>query len=464
LTSQTHTTSHSAFERFLRLFADVRSREGSTACILIGNIFLILAAYYLIKPVREGWLAISVLQGFTSLEVKAYSAFGQSVLLFLVLPIYAGLATRWTRRQLITRVGLFFGAILLLFWITQPGFIFTSVPYLGLAFYLFVGVFSVTLVAQFWSFASDLYGPERGKRLFPLVAIGASAGAVFGSWIGESFVKSNLVDPFDLILFAIAPLAAAILFANWSDKRGTYGQPSQGTTDRWSEPAAPEGEGSFNLIRRYRYLSATAAMTLIFSWVVASGDNILFGYVQQTLQDELTASGASAEARTALLRTATTAFYGNLYFWINLIGLMLQAFIVSRILRYAGFGWLMLATPLVSLAAYASMLVTPLLSIIKVMKIAENSSNYSVNNTARHILWLPTTKEMLYQAKPTIDTLFVRLGDGLAALTVLFGTRIFELSIINFVTINLVLIVMWLAIAGFLVREHKKWNTNGPST
>ncbi len=444
------------------MFADVAPREATTACILIGNIFLILAAYYLIKPVREGWLAVSVLKGFTSLEVKAYSAFGQSLLLFLIMPIYASLASRWTRRQLIVRVGAFFGVLLVGFWITQPELIFTQIPYAGLVFYLFVGVFSVTLVAQFWSFASDLYGPEKGKRLFPLVAIGASAGAVVGSWFGEKLLAAQWLDAFDLILCALLPLTAAIGLATWSDKRGTVGEPGERTTERWQEPAAPSGDGPYGLIARYRFLTATAAMTLIFSWVVASGDNILFGFVQQMLQEEF-ASETNEQTLKQLINTATTAFYGNLYFWINLIGLLLQAFVVSRILKYAGFGWLILTTPLVSLAAYASMLFAPLLGLIKVMKIVENSSNCSVNNTARHILWLPTSKEMLYQAKPTIDTLFVRLGDGMAALTVLIGTRVISLNILNFVLINLVLVIAWLGIALYLRKEHQRWTTHGPS-
>ena len=138
------------------------------------------------------------------MEVKAYSAFGQSMLLMLVLPIYARLATKWTRRQLITRIGLGFGAMMVVFWGAQPGLLFEHVAYAGLLFYLYVGIFSVTLVAQFWSFASDLYGPERGKRLFPLVALGASSGAVAGSWIGESVLATG-VDAYDLLLIALAP-------------------------------------------------------------------------------------------------------------------------------------------------------------------------------------------------------------------------------------------------------------------
>jgi AAA family ATP:ADP antiporter len=428
-----------------------------TSLLLVMNIFLILMAYYFIKPVREGWLSVSLFQGFTKLEVKAYSAFGQSMLLLVVVPIYAAVSARWTRRELLRRTGLLFGGALILFWLVQPGLLMAQVPFAGISFYLFVGIFSVTMVAQFWSFAADVYGQDRGRRLFPLVAVGASAGAATGSWIGERLLGLEWLDAFDLLLLALLPLGAAVALALWTDRRGSYGEPSTFTRERWDEPAAPVNEGAFQLIMRHRYLAGTALMMVLLSWVVASGDNILFGVVQATLEEQFEAAAGDPAEYARLLKNATTAFYGDLYFWINLLGLLLQALVVSRMLRYGGLGLLLLATPVISLGAYLSMAIAPVLGIIKVMKVLENSSNYSVNNTARHLLWLPTTKEMLYQAKTAIDTLFVRLGDGLAALTVLVGTRVWSLGILQFIVVNIVLIVLWIGVAFFLMEENRRW-------
>jgi len=453
----------SGLERILRLFANVKAREGVTSLMLVLNIFLILMAYYFIKPVREGWLSISMFRGFSQLEVKAYSAFGQSMLLLLVLPIYAKLATIWTRRELIVRTGMVFGACLLIFWLVQPGRIWAQVPYAGIVFYMFVGIFSVTLVAQFWSFAADVYGVDRGRRLFPLVAVGASAGGAVGAWMGERLIRLEQVQAFDLTLLALIPLGAALAIAAWIDRRGTYGSPSEWTTTRWNEPAAPHNGGAFRLIANHPYLVGTAGMVLVFNWVVASGDNILFGLVQQSIRNDLDPLSLPPEEFTRMLNAATTAFYGDLYFWVNICGLLLQAFVVSRILQFGGFMALMLTTPLISLGAYVSMAIAPVIGIIKAMKVAENSSNYSVNNTARHMLWLPATKEMLYQAKTTIDTLFYRIGDGLAALTVLVGTRVIPLELVHFLEINIVLIVIWLGIAVFLVYENRRLRALAPA-
>jgi AAA family ATP:ADP antiporter len=453
----------SPLERFLRLFANVQPREGVTSVIMVLNIFLILMAYYFIKPVREGWLSVSVFQGLSQLEVKAYSAFGQSLLLLAILPIYARLASMWTRRQLLMRVGGAFGVALVAFWLLQPGLIWANLPWVGLLFYMYVGVFSVTLVAQFWSFATDLYGAERGRRLFPLVAVGASAGGALGAWSGEQLLASGGVQAFDLILIALLPLAVALLLAAWSDRRGTYGSPSEWTTTRWHQPAAPKHVGAYQLILQHRYLTGTALLVMLSQLIVTSGDNILFGLVQESVQTSLDAAGIEGADRSRAVNAATTAFYGDLYFWINILSLLMQAFFVSRLLRYGGFMALMLATPVISFVAYVSMAVAPVLAIIKTMKVVENSSVYSVNNTARHMLWLPVTKEMLYQAKTAVDTLFFRLGDGLAALTVLIGTRVIRLDMKGFLLINLGLVVLWIALSVYLVHENRRWRRQAVS-
>jgi AAA family ATP:ADP antiporter len=117
----------------------------------------------------------------------------------------------------------------------------------------------------------------------------------------------------------------------------------------------------------------------------------------------------------------------------------------------------LLVTPIVSLIAYFSMALSPLVSVLKTMKIAENATNYSLNNTARHMLWLPTSKTMLYKAKPAVDTLFVRIGDGLAAVTVLLGTHVFHLQTVQYFQLNVVIVCVWVLLAFYLMRENRRW-------
>jgi len=447
----------SPFEKSLRIFSDIRSGEGATGLLLLANIFLVLAAYYLIKPVREGWLSVTAVSGLSKMEIKAYSSFGQSLVLLVAIPLYALLAGRLPRRTLITVTTLFSITNLIIFWQLTPEICGHKIPYVGIVYYLWVGIFGVAMVAQFWSFAADLYSDERGRRLFPLIAIGASAGASVGAWLTEQLLIRKIVASFELLLVAIIPLLAALILTWLVDRRETAAKTLNAGGASLSPSQAPAGIGAYRAIFSSRYLLIIAILTLLNNWVNTNGENILYSVVQKTLeQNFLAAGGGDAVSMARFIKEGTTEFYGNLFFWVNLSGLLLQAFAVSRLIKYGGLAGVLLLTPFISLLSYLTMAVFPVLAVIRVMKIAENSSDYSINNTGRNALWLPVPTEVLYKTKAAIDTLFARLGDGLAAFTVLFGTKIMPFSIPVFLSFNFLLAAGWLLSAVQVLHENRR--------
>ena len=424
--------------------------------ILFADVFLILWAYYLVKPLRDGWIAVSQIEGLSQMELKAYTSFGQSVLLMVVVSAYGWLAARWPRRTLITRVTLVCISILLLFWCVQVELVGTSAPAAGIAFYLWVGMFGVFVVAQFWAFAADLYDGERGKRLLPLIALGATAGAAFGSLMTELLVRSTALGTGTLLLVAIVPLAASIALTRLADDRGPVGAPrAERVQPAPLAAAAPSSSrGALWLILRHRYLAAIAVVALFTNWVNTNGENVLFRVVQDALAREVTANGIAGEAAMrSFIRDGTTAFYGNFFFWVNGCALAAQALLASRLLRYGGFALVLLMLPMISLVSYGAMALVPVVAVVRAMKVAENSTNYSINNMARQVLWLPTTAEMKYRAKPAIDTVVVRVADGLAALTVLVGVHILDVSTQSFLLANVTLTLPWLAACVVVLRD-----------
>src|SRR5262249_22574959 len=154
---------------------DLRRGEGRTASLMFGAVFLIMCAYYMVKPLREGWIATSAIGGLSRVEIKAYSSLAQSLVLLAIVGLYARLAARCSARTLLARSALACAASLVAFWAAQPGFLVATLPGVGIVFYLWVGMFGVFVVAQFWAFATDLYADDRGRRLLPLIAIGGTA-------------------------------------------------------------------------------------------------------------------------------------------------------------------------------------------------------------------------------------------------------------------------------------------------
>ena len=456
-------TQLSTTERLLGVFTEVKPGEGTTAVLMFANVFLILLAYYFIKPLREGWIAVSDVQGLSKMEVKAYSSFAQSIILLFVVGWYARLADRWDRVTLFTRATLFCISNMIIFWFLQPNFFFAQLPVSGLVYYLWVGMFGVFVVAQFWTFCADVYSEERGERMLPFIAIGATSGAAAGSWIVDQLVGSGVIPTEALLLVAIAPLVVSIMLVRTVGQRQDYLGRDAGetTSDERTEVAQPAEEASLwsgaRLVLFSKFLLLAALVTLFTNWVNTNGENLLFRVIQETLAQQAQSEGIAGE-RTMMefVRNGTTAFYGNFYFWVNIVALLLQAFVASRLLKYGGFAAILLILPVIALTSYTVMALLPVLAVVKVMKIAENATDYSLNNTSRHVLWLPVSSAMKYRGKPAIDTLYVRLGDGLAAITVLVGVHLLALSTAGFFVFNVFLVLCWLVAGVLLVREHRR--------
>ncbi len=449
-------TQRSMNERLLGLFTEVRAGEGTTALLMFANVFLILCAYYFVKPLREGWIAISDISGLSKMEVKAYSSFVQSFFLLFVVGWYARLAGRWDRVTLITRATLFCISNLVIFWFLQPGYFFEALPISGIIFYVWVGMFGVFVVAQFWTFCADVYTDERGKRMLPMIAIGATSGAAAGSWIVSQLVSSGIVDSEMLLLLATVPLFVSIVLTKIADSREPRAV-SPPARDKKKDKGAGFLLSGARLVLLSRFLLAAALVTLLTNWVNTNGENLLFRVIQETLAGQAAEQGMTdSSAVLEFTRDGTTIFYGNFFFWVNIVALLLQAFVASRLLKYGGFATIALMLPVVALLSYTAMALLPILAIVKMMKIAENATDYSINNTARHVLWLPVSSEMKLRGKPAIDTLYVRLGDGLAAVTVLVGVQLLAMSTRSFFIFNVSLVLCWLAFTFMMIREHRK--------
>jgi AAA family ATP:ADP antiporter len=150
-----------------------------------------------------------------------------------------------------------------------------------------------------------------------------------------------------------------------------------------------------------------------------------------------------------------TSFSGSLFATVNLVSFLLQLIVTSRVIRYMGVRGALFILPALALVNYSIIAIAPLLAVVRIGKIMENATDYSIQNTIRQALFLPTTREAKYKAKAAIDTFFTRLGDLVQAGIVFGGTAV-GLGIGGFAWLNVALTVVWLVVAGQIVREHRR--------
>jgi AAA family ATP:ADP antiporter len=417
--------------RLLSLITDLHAGEAVTAFLLTANVFVLLASYYVLKTVREALILSEA-----GAQVKSYSAAGQALLLLAVVPLYGFVATKATRSKLITWVTLFFVSNLAVFYLMgSAGF------QVGVAFFLWVGIFNVLVTAQFWAYANDLYTEESGKRIFPMVGIGSSLGAWLGAVLaGRLF---SVMNAYQLMLVAMGGLLLSIVLVRRIDLR-RKGSPEP-------PPKPLSNKGGFSLVLSSRYLLLIAMMVLMFNLVNSLGEYILSEMVVSHTKAAVDAGVIPSSQMKASIGT----FYGDFFGWVNLVGLLIQVFVVSRLFKTIGVRGALFVLPLIALGSYTLMAILPVLGVIRIAKVFENSTDYSIQNTARHALFLPTSREAKYKAKAAIDTFFWRVGDMLQGGFVLVGTWL-AFTARHFAWINIVLVSVWLVLIVGIYREHKK--------
>ena len=369
-------------DRFLRLFSDVRPGEGLTAVLLALNIFLLLTAYYVLKPVRE-----ALILGQGSAELKSYMSAGMVGVLAIVVPLYGRLATRVPRRQLINVVTALFAGCLVLFYVLgQLGVL------LGIVFFVWIGVFSVMIVAQFWGFANDLYTKDEGERLFPLVQFGGSLGAALGAVVAGWLIAPLGLD--QLMLVGAGLLVAQVLLTNYVDSRERARSRAKAariheTPTETDLTAATTGEktksaGAFAMVFGTPYLLMIGLMLMCLNWVNTTGEYIL----SSVIEDAARAAVAAGTTDGLSVEEYIGQFYSQFFLVVNVAGVLIQLFLVSRIIKYIGVRFGVMVLPCIALGAYNVLAFFPVLAAIQWAKTAENSTDYSLNNTVRAMLFL----------------------------------------------------------------------------
>ena len=437
--------SRGTLDRALSPFADVHAGEGATALLLMLNVFLLLTSYYIIKTVRE---ALILTGG--GAEVKSYAAAGQALLLLVLVPAYSAFASRVDRVRLITWVTLFFAFNLVIFYALARA----HMPYLGVAFFLWVGIFNLMIIAQFWSFANDVYTPEQGKRLFAIVAFGSSLGAILGAWIARQLIKPMGV--YELMIVAAGILALCVILT-WTvngRERPTRDR-AAGANEQPNVDAPLGGPGAFQLVLGQRYLLLIAMLMLLLNFVNTNGEYILGKTVTNAAQRMVAEGRAGAVNPKEWTEQFIGLFYADFFGWVNAVGAVVQLFLVSRILKWFGVRVALFVLPLIAAGAYGLLAAVPILGLVRIAKIAENAIDYSLQNTSRQALFLPTSRAAKYKAKAAIDSFFVRGGDLLSTGLVFLGTRL-AMSTRDFAAVNVGLVLVWLTIVALIAGEHRK--------
>jgi len=436
-------------ERVLSVAAEVRPGEGATAVLLAVNVFVLLSAYYTIRPLRSALLlpvqiALPGGRVMTGPEIQSYTGAILAALFLVIVPLYSALASRVDRMRLINSVTMFFVVTLVAFYFLSQ--LSLAPTLVAVTFFLWVGVFNLMIIAQFWSFANDLYTPDQGKRLFAIVGFGGSVGAIGGALIASNLITR--VGLLSMMLIASGELLIALVLTNLIHRREQ--RRPKAVVDK-TEDQPLSGGGGFKLVLSNRYLLLIGVLTLAVQLVNTNGNYILNETLARTARDTI-AAGGTAQTEGQFIGS----FMAGLDFWQNVLSMVIQFFLVSRIFKYLGIGGALFVMPIISLTSYGLFAFAPVLAFIRLTKIAENATDYSLQNTVRRALFLPTSREAKYKALQAVETFFWRAGDMLSGVFTFVLIQWLAMSVRGFALVNLAIVLVWLALAASLARENRR--------
>jgi AAA family ATP:ADP antiporter len=357
--------------------------------------FLLLAAYFVIRPIRD---EMGVAGGVRNLP---WLFLGTLLGMLLIHPLFTALVSRLTRRVFIPLSYTFFAVNLIAFWLFFLVFSEGAGIWAGRVFFVWTSVFNLFVVSIFWSLMADLFRPGQAKRLFGFVAVGGTVGAVAGSSI-TAFLAAR-VGPTNLLLVSAAILGLAMLTArrlmSTVSRARLDDDPLRPPTAQIEQPL---GGGVFDGIRTVfasNYLLGIVGYMLLYT-VTAT---IL--YFQQAEIVEISFTD----------RAARTVFFARIDLAVNILTALTQIFLTGRIVRRIGVALSLATLPLVCVLGFAALGVAPTLIAIAVFQVLRRSSNYAIARPCREMLYTVIPRSAKYKAKNFIDTFVYRFGDQVGA-------------------------------------------------
>ena len=431
----------------LQAVIDIRPGELPLALLMFAYFFLVITTFWILKPIKKGLFIEFYDSGgfdllgvtFSAPQAELLAKVLNMVVAFIAVVVFSRLSHSLRRQQLTYVFVAFFVVCCLLFsrWLLNPAD--ASVW----SFYLFGDLYSTLMVATFFAFLNDSVTPQAAKRLYGLVGLGGVSGGVFGTSVVIANV-SLLSTPGWLWVCSAISLLIGVLA--WAAGRQVMAQAPTGITEEptASQPGNPATEGA-RLVFSSRYLLSIVAIVGLYE-IISTILDFQFTFTVAHFLD-----GPDIGKHFALVFTIT-----------NWVSLLVQLFLTGFIMTRFGVAVALLVLPFTVAMGSSAFLLFPMLWVGSLLNTADNGFSYSINQSAKEALYVPTSAAEKYRAKAFIDMFVQRFAKAIAVVISLGITFAFtDFSSLRYLgIITLVLLVIWVIAARYAGREFARMESN----
>ena len=423
------TTPPSILHRTLSRVVDVHRHEVPALLWSFAYFFCVLAAYYIVRPVRD---EMGVLAGVHKLPSFFLTVF---LTMLAVVPLFGWAASRLTIRRLLPTIYVFFILNLIGFFIAlQTGLNLTT---LAPVFFVWVSVFNLFIVSVFWSFMADVFSTDGARRLFGFISAGGSLGAISGPLFTATTVKGLGVASLLVVSSALLLMAVGCILALLAWYTQHHGQ-DLGTKHLASSESPASLWVGLVRITQSRYLQAICMYLVCYSILST------FLYSQQTILVPQVVP--DSEDRLQLFASFDLA--------VNVLTVCIQLFATGRLLPFLGVTTMLLAMPVLNILGFGMFGIATILPVLIGFGILRRAGEFSITKPTRETLFTVVPRVEKYQAKNVIDTVVHRGGD-VTGTWVGSALHTFGLSVSQMSFVAIPIAVLWLVVGRFLGQRHE---------
>ncbi|MBD3168595.1 MAG: MFS transporter [candidate division Zixibacteria bacterium] len=430
----------------LKSIMNIKRDELPLSLLMFGYFFLVITSFWILKPLKKGlFIEYYDLTGFTLLSWQMTASQAEllakvlnMVVAFFAVAVFSWLNHRFYRQQLTYIFSGFFMVcyVLYSFIINSPADITVW------TFYLFGDLFTTLMVATFFAFLNDSVSPEKAKRLYGLIVLGGVTGGVFGSMFVRVWIESVPLSDWLYICFGIA--AGISLIAMFAGRLVEKNPPRYTASSTTGEPQQKGGNPAFEgakLVFRSSYLIAIVSIVGLYEIV-------------STIMDfQFTATIAHYLDGPAIGKQFSTV-----YTFTNIVSMCVQLFLTSFIMTRFGVKTALLILPIAIISSSFGFMVVPILWMGSLLNTADNGFAYSINQSAKEALYVPTSRHEKYRAKAFIDMFIQRFAKAIAVVVSLIITSIFaDFNSMRWLSIiTIVVVAVWIYAAIFAGRRFRE--------
>lgn len=374
-------------QRVAHLF-HVEPGEVAPATAGFAMFFLLFAGYFLLRPVRE---TMGIAGGVENLQ---WLFTGTFVATLAALPLFGWIASRVQRRRILYWLFGFFATNLLAFAVgllVRPDNV-----WLARAFYIWLSMFNLVAISAAWSVLADLFAPGEARRLFALMASGASLGGLTGPLLGVLLV-ARIGHAGLLTLSAILLVASALCARPIQTWRNAHPRSATQSIERQTPLGGSAFSGAIEVLRS-PYLLGIGFYVLLLASVST------FLYFDQ----------ARLVAAAYPSKTDQTRIFATIDVAVQALAIVSQVFVAGRLAQRLGIGVLLVAVPLLTAAGFLWLTFAPTFAVLAVVMVVRRSGEYAFVRPGREMLYTVLPPQEKYKAKNFNDTVVYRGADAVS--------------------------------------------------